>query len=387
MRIRFPSKILLLLLLLRAPLLAETNPYGIPDPIDENLHKVFTAVFEMKFDDAQKTFLEIKRYKGKHPMVALAAVVMAWWDVSVKVLETDEKASESFLNASEECMEFSERMIAEDDKKGEALVALGTTLGLMSRWSAANRAWIPAYTRGSRAFRYSEKALRRNPKATDVYMTMGTFNYARDVLRASVSGEKSTKASGPSLGIAQLKKARHDAVYFKQASSLLLAGILTNERPKDALPILKELKQEMPDNGFVEMVLITALYNAGDIDTMKTEVTEFSNNVSTNPALTWFVPQAHFANGLVAFRAQDWKAAAAAFGDAADIKDDSNPYVTWAHLYQGYALDAAGERRKAKRQYENVLKLRRRFASHDHARDHLSKPFQPTDVEMKKLEL
>jgi hypothetical protein len=67
--------------------------------------------------------------------------------------------------------------------------------------------------------------------------------------------------------------------------------------------------------------------------------------------------------------------------------DEKNPYVIWATLYRGYTFDAMRRREFALAQYRKVLALPRRFASHDHAKARLDKPFQASDPELKKLEL
>ncbi len=387
---RTPSFIKLgfLFLLLAAPLRAASNPYDIPATVDEELRTIFHDAFNLRFDEARDRLKTIKKHAAAHPIVALAGVVVEWWELSVKVFEVDVQASEAFLNASEECMELAERTIASGDKKGEGNLALGTTLGLMSRWSAANRAWLPAYMRGSRSARYSERALQKNPLATDAYMTLGTFNYARELLRERVSTvEPNPPVKSVRIGLNQLKKAGNEAVYFQHASKLMLAGILTNEKPLDALPVLAQLRADMPTNGFVHMIQVTALYNSGKPDELKAETLSFFEKVSTGTYSSWFGPQAHFALGLPPFREKKWKEAAQHFGEAIAKGDESNPYFTWAHLYQGYCYDAMGERRKAKKLYDKVLRLQRRFSSHDHAKSRLSKPFHPTDPEVKKLEL
>lgn len=388
MRTPFLIKSGFLLLLLAAPLRAASNPYDIPATVDEELRTIFHDAFNLRFNEARDRLKTIRKHATAHPIVALAGVVVEWWDLSVKVFEVDAQASEPFLNASEECMELAERTIASGDKKGEGNLALGTTLGLMSRWSAANRAWLPAYMRGSRSARYSERALQKNPLATDAYMTLGTFNYARELLRERVSTtEPKPPVKSVRKGLNQLKKAGNEAVYFQQASKLMLAGILTNEKPDEAIPLLHQLRTDMPTNGFVHMVLVTALYNAGRADELTNEATTYLELVSTGTYPSWFFPQAYFSKGLVAFREQKWKDASQHFGEAVNVGEESNPYFTWAHLYQGYCYDALGERRKAKKLYEKVLKLHRRFASHDHARNRLSAPFKPSDRELSKIEL
>lgn len=364
------------------------NPYAIPEAVDEKLHTALQDLFNLRFEDAQKQLSEIARYEESHPLVTLANVVLQWWKLSVRVLEVDPIASEAFLDASEKCMEVAERHL-DNDNTGEAHLAFGTTLSLMSRWSAANRAWFPAYTRGVRSSRYLERSLKNNPKAIDAYMALGTFNYARGLLQESLSQTVSEKEGKKTqaMGLSQLRRAYKDSIYFKHAAGLLLAGLLTNTNPQEALPILLSLRDDLPESGFVQMILITALYNLGEMEKMTEEIDLFFIKIEDKTVPVWFLPHAHFARGLISFRQSNWNDAVREFDKAIDSQDESNPYYTWAILYQGYALDAMGKRRAAKERYEKVLSLKRRFASHDNAKTRLGKPFKPTDIEMQRLEL
>lgn len=135
------------------------------------------------------------------------------------------------------------------------------------------------------------------------------------------------------------------------------------------------------------MLHLTALYNAGRLAEMEKEAGNFSHRLGTGTYPATLAPQAHFAHGIILLRRKSWRAAADEFEKGAAIADERNPYVAWSALYAGYAYDAAGKRALARTKYQAVLKLRRRFASHDHARERLEKAFKPGDVEMKKVEL
>lgn len=218
-------------LLAAAPLNAKDNPYAISARTDEHLRRCFDDLFNLRFDEADKSLSRLKDDGARHPMAALAEVVRAWWELSVNVIETDEQESRRFLEASERCIRLAQKRIDKGDRTGEAYVALGTTLGLISRWSASNHAWLPAYVRGRKSAAALRKALEINPRATDAYMTLGTFNYARELIRKRMGNEKPSaddvreeeKKAGGDLaqsddGIAQLRKAYQGSVYFKTAA-------------------------------------------------------------------------------------------------------------------------------------------------------------------------
>lgn len=374
-------------LLLFIPAAHAKNPYGIPDDVDAGLRQGFQDLFNLDFDKADAEIQALQGHASAHPMVALAAAVVPWWKLTVGVLERDSEASKPFETAGARCLAISQRRL-QQDRLGEASVAMGTMLGLMSRWSAANRAWLAAYSRGNKSVAHLNAALKQNPGAADAYMTLGTFNYARALLNKwmggkSVSGEDKAQVQG----LQQLRRAYAEAPYFRQASGVLLAGILANEEPAAAVTVLRQLRVELPRSAFVHMVLVTALYNAGASVDLETEADALEKNVDKGIYQKSFAPQANFAQALVLFRKAKWRPAAKAFGEAVESGTEANPYTTWAILYQGYCYDASGHRDKAVENYRRVLALKPRFASHERAREHIDKPFTREAPELRKLEL
>ncbi len=370
------------------PACAVDNPFNLPPKTDAALKQVFAALFNEDFDQADQLLATVGSQKNDVPMVAMAFVVKEWWEISLNVLETDEDASKPFLQAVEVCEKVCKSKKGDRKKSAQAGFAWGTTLGLMSRWSASNHAWITAYVRGNKAVDQCKRALDKHGQFTDPYMTIGTINYAKTMLSTYMDTDDAKAANiARNEGIQQLKKAAETGIYFREASRLLLAGILTNDSPRDAVPLLNELHAELPRSAFVHMVLMTALYNTGDLQQMATEAESFNENLSSGTYPESYWPQMYFVHGLLSLRGKRWKEAAALFNEAIKQSTVDNPYQTWSHLYRGYALDAWGKRKEAVKEYNTVLDLRRCFASHDHARDRLEKPFKPTDPEMKKLEL
>lgn len=378
----------LLTLSFSLPLYAAKNPYAMPDDVDAGLRLGFRDLFNLEFDKAEREIQALQPQARTHPLVVLAAAVVPWWKLTVQVLERDPVASRDFETASARCLAVAEPRL-QNDRTGEAHLVMGTMLGLMSRWSAANRAWLAAYSRGKKSVVYLQGALKQNQNATDAYMTLGTFNYARARIRRWLEGgtpdeeEDKTRA----LGLLQLRKAYAEAPYFREAAGLLLAGVLANEDPRSAIPVLHKLRGELPGSAFVHIVLVTALYNAGDADELEKEADLLEKNIQTGVYDKQFEPQAHFAQALVFFRKAKWRAAEKEFTTATASGNESNPYTTWAVLYRGYCEDALGHRDEALVLYRRVLALKPRFASHDHARGRMAKPFTAADVELRKLEL
>lgn len=374
--------------LANASFLHAADMYGVPDDDAAAIQNAFISLFNEDFQNADLLLEPLKPRAQKYPLIQTAIVVRHWWEMASQVLENDVEASKPFTTAADECLAIAERA---KKNKEQALLSLATTLGLMSRWSAANRAWLAAYFRGTKAGEYARRVLEEDKDAVDAYMTLGAFVYGKEKIRQSLSPNErpqNPEDMTPSiLGLSHLEKAYQQGTYFKMPAGLLLAGILTNEKPLEAVPLLQELREALPRSGFVHMLLLTALYNAGNGDELEKEIADFESNLNEQMYPPRYEAQLHFAKGLAHFRKKEWRAAEAEFKTAYKSKDVKNPYVIWAHLYRGYALDAAKKREMARAEYRRVLALPRRFASHDRARERLQKPFKSTDPELKKLEV
>ena len=388
MKIAFRLACLFGVLSLATAAAAAPNPYDIPDAIDEQLRSALHELFNLEISTAEERVARLHDQKNEHPMIEAAEVLIQWSKLSANVLEADEAASQSFLDASNRCLRGLGRKTGTPQQRVEAWLAVGTTLGLLSRWSAANHSWITAYTRGSRSASILKDTLEANPVALDAFMTLGTYNYAREWLRERTGGKKEREeAIAHSLGLFQLRAAYQAAPYFGEASGIMLAGILTNDSPAEAVPLLRELIENLPRNGHLQMLLVTALYNSDQAEELAAAADELLMKVRTGEYDLSFEPQAFFANALVAFRSGDWAEAARLFRAAIDAGDESNPYTTWAYLYQGYCYDALGQRPRAVALYNRVLTLKPRYASREHAAERLRQPFRKSDVEMKKFEV
>lgn len=361
------------------------NPFRLPQKLDGDIRASLDDLFNLRFSEAERRIDAFQDQADAHPMAALVKVVFEWWKITVQVSETDEAASRPFIEAGERCLELTEGREKVTDRRGEARFCAGTTLGLMSRWSGANRAWLAAYRRGSRGASLLEEALEENPAATDAYMTLGTFNYAREVFRKRLGTAPETGRTEVREGIRQLRRAHMEGDYFRAAAGLILAGLLANESPHEALPVLRRLREDLPASPVVLTLTVTALYNTGDGAALAKVAGELEAGIASGLYGKWFLPQARFARALVEFRLSRWAEAARLFADAARPGDKSNPYCTWARLYHGYALDAMGRREAAKEKYREVAGMPSRYASRELAEQRLKRPFRAGDPELKKL--
>jgi tetratricopeptide (TPR) repeat protein len=367
---------------------AAPNPFKVSSELDEHIHAGLNALYNLKFDEAEKVFNSIKSEQEEHPMVAFGLTSVHWWRLSVYVLENDPQESEAFLKSVDECIRVSRAMVDRGDTTGEGYLCLGGAEGLLGRWQAANRKWMSAYFKGKGAYKHLRSALKVNPGMYDANMGLGIFDYyvatlpkfVRNLAFLGQTGDKQR-------GLDELQKAGTEGTYARTPSLLFLVNIYSSleNQPAKTFALLADLKKEYPKSPFIQMLTVVAMYNHRPVEELEAEAADFQSRVKDGTYPPAFETQADFAQGLGYFKKKDWENAARLFdaaGKAGTVKD---PFFTWAALYKGYALDVLGRRDEAVAQYKEVLTHIRRWGAHDNAELRLKKPFTENEKELTKL--
>lgn len=382
---------LVLPLFLTAPAFAASdNPFQISDDLDQSIHKGLDELYNFNFEKSLAIFHSVESQEVEHPMIAFGVVSTHWWKITSYVLEADPEASKPFLDAVQKCIQVSEEKIKKGDKTGEGYLVLGGALGMLGRWQATNHQWLSAYWTGKKAYKNLTKALATNPQMLDANMGLGIFDYYVATLPSVVRVLAFLGMGGnPHVGIQELETAATKGTYARTPAKLFLMQIFLDREGKTekAIKIIDELRDEYPKSPFMQMMYIIALYDAAQLDDLKSEAESFQDNVDSKIYSAEFTCQAHFVLGLVPFKSRDWKDARDEFQKAFSSGKDSDPWKTWAALYTGFCNDVLNNREASKERYQWVLNHLRRWGSHDLAKSHLKKPFQGTPEDLKKLSL
>ncbi|MFN0117122.1 MAG: tetratricopeptide repeat protein [Elusimicrobiota bacterium] len=365
----------------------DSNPFNITPEMDHEIKAGLRELYSLEFDKALQIFEPLQGQAEKHPMVAFGLASVHWWRLSVFVLENDEKESKTFLETANKCVELSKKIIKEGDQTGEAHLTLGSVYGLLGRWEATNRNWFTAYLRGKAARKNLSRAIEINPQMVDAYMGLGIFDYYVATLPKVLRILTFLKSENPQVGLNELKIASEKGVYTRIAARFFLAGILSGmeKKPQEALHVLQDLRTEFPMSPFVQIVILTTLYNTTDIGAFQKEAQGFLDKIESKNISSFFKCHAHFFKGMSYFKQKKWSDAEGEFKQAIVNGNEYIPFYTWSHLYQGYSLDAQGKRAEALVLYKKVKGFRRRWRSQEFADDRIKKPFQSTDPEMDTL--
>jgi tetratricopeptide (TPR) repeat protein len=369
---------------------AGANAFKVSEDLDLNIRNGLYQLYNLHFDEAERIFKSVKDQAPEHPMVAFGLASVHWWKMSAYVLETDEEESKKFLDAADDCIRLSKEKIERGDPTGEGYLTLGGAYGLVGRWQATNQKWLPAYFTGKKAIKYLRKALKINPEMYDADMGLGIFDYYVATLPSFVRSLAFLGSNNdPNVGLQELETAARDGTYSKTPSKLFLVEIYSNpaNKPERAMEILHDLRADYPRSPFIHMLHIITLYNESKMDDAKQEVESFGQKIEDKSYPGDVLVQYHFARAMVHLKSREWPEAIKEYDMSIATGTIKNPFYTWARLYRGYALDAAGRRDEAVAEYKEVLAEPRRWGSWDAAKKRLGKPWTGDDKQLAKLNL
>jgi len=365
-----------------------SNPYQIDDVLDQTLKAALHELYSLNFDKARAIYDSVQDHAAEHPMVAFGSAAVAWWKLSVDVLENDAAESREFLKESERCILLSKTKIKSGDPTGEAHVALGSMYALNARWEAANKHWLAVYSREKKTKKYLKKALEINPNVADANMALGIIDYTLSTLPRSVRFiTASPVGKNPLKGLQELGIAGEKGTYLRLPAIFLLASIYSEDlkQPAKTVEQMNQLRLEISSSPFIDFVIFTAHYNKGDLNYLSAEADNYESRVKAGIYRTEFTSQGYFFKGLVKFKSKEWSEAGQYFDQAIQSAGDKNPFKIWATLYKGYASDASGKRMEALDCYKIVLNERPRWKSCEYAKARIKTPFTPHDPELTTL--
>lgn len=368
----------------------EPNPFNMEPGVDAAIRTAIRDLYDVKIDTALARLSALEHAASSHPFIAAGVATCHWFRMSYDVMDRNPAWSDPFVAAAERCIALSEKRIAEGDPTGEGHFSKGLVLGLLGRWEIANGHMLTAYFRGRAARAHLEKTRELNPSLADPLMGLGIFEYYAAKLPAVVRVLAFFGVSGDlEAGLNRLRVAADESAYLKTPARLFLANILAGEedRPRDAIAIIDGVRDRHPQSPFVDMVLIKAVYNAGDVDRLAAIADTFMDRVRSGVYRQEFAAQAFFNKGLVHLKRKEWGDAARTFAVAAARADVDDPFGAWATLYRGFSLDALGRREEAVALYREVLRMERRWSSHAVANRYLDRPFAGTPEDLAVLRL
>ncbi|MCU7492267.1 MAG: tetratricopeptide repeat protein [Bacteroidota bacterium] len=354
---------------------------------DSRVKNGIRQIYNIKFDEADRTFKEVIADYPKHPAGKFFLAMIDWWKI---LLDLDNESYDDIFFAKLEDVIFQcDQILDKDPSNVDALFFKGGSIGFRGRLRAMRESWIKAADDGREALPIVNHAYKLNPNNVDVQLGFGIYDYYAAVIPAKYPMIKPLMMFFPSgdkeKGIKELTNVAMNGKYAKTESRYFLMQLYYQfeENFQKAEEFAKMLTSEYPDNPLFERyqgrinIRKGSLFTADSIfsDVYRKYQQKFPGyNEQSRREATYYL-------GYYRRNMGQTDAAIQYFQECENAsrkldKDEASGFMVNTLLYLGNLYDQKGERDRAVKYYKEVLDVKEFGHSHNLAGQYLQKPYQ-----------
>ncbi|MGB5289291.1 MAG: hypothetical protein WBN42_12465, partial [Ignavibacteriaceae bacterium] len=162
-------------------LIVVSNSTFAQKPTYDSLVKAgINQIYNIKFDDAERTFQVVKKEYPKHPASRFFFAMIDWWKIILS--EENEEQDDRFYEKIEETVDFCDEILDNNPNDVDALFFKGGAIGFRGRLRVMRESWFKAADDGREALPIVEQAAKLDPTNVDVKLGFGIYNYLAAVI-------------------------------------------------------------------------------------------------------------------------------------------------------------------------------------------------------------
>ena len=216
-------------------------------------------IFNLKFDEANKTFDEMIRMYPENAIGYYLKSKNYFWMYALG--NQNEELVKPFVDLSFEAIDASKKMLKKNRDDLDALFYMGTAYGYLGRYYAETDGFFKAFWYARKGDKYLKKALKKDPGYYDAYLGVGILHYYVDVLPSFIKSISFILglAGDREKGVEEVTIASRQGHVTKTEAKFILAQLVYFEMENDydnALKIYEELIEEYPDNHFLDLGIV-----------------------------------------------------------------------------------------------------------------------------------
>ena len=367
----------------------------------------YAANYNLDYPTARAKFEEIRKRWPNHPAGDLYVANIIWLEHLYKLrrLQTGLYQNESFyagFEGSKEEGETGDSVEAKVDREfrslmisaktkaltlvnanrtdAHAMYYLGAVYSVLAAYEASTaRKFWSALRNGSKGIDAHQQVLKLKPDYYDAYLSVGLYDYVIGNLPfpikalIAMGGVRGNKERG----IKQLNSIIEHTAENADDARVMLIGIYQNEnKPEDALAILKDFTARYPNNFLFRLELASALSKQNRKDEAVAALEALIKEAGTNSPAAKSMDLIRFQYAEALAKQQSFDQAAEQFLASAKEQNAETGLVTMAVLRAGQVYDLASKREQALTQYKVVLARPNVYDSREQAQKGLKQPFR-----------
>ena len=315
-------------------------------------NQALNDMYNFKFDKAEMQFRWIKQKYAWHPLPYFLLGLSQWWKILPNIDNTEYDAQfNAYMDTS---LVLSKRLYKINEVEGAFFLA--ATHGFVARLESDRGNWRRAAVSGKNALSYVDVVRENTDFSPEVLFGDAIMNYYTEWIRDNYPVMRPIMWFFPKgdmqKGIEQLKKVAHNAFYTRTEAQYYLIRILANEENnyKEALPIIRYLRKEYPDNAYFHRFYASVLYRMGRFNELERESREILAKIDS---------------GMPGYEGQSGRYAAYYVAKVSHAKGDNNE----ARTYYEETVDFANSTEDQSSWYSILsnLELARYYSTEDKA--------------------
>lgn len=227
------------------------NSYSQTD-FEERVQKGIKEIYNIKFDEAEKTFRNLIADYPNHPAGRFFLAMIDWWNILLDI--ENESYDDIFFQKLEDVIFQCDQILEKEPENVDALFFKGGAIGFRGRLRSVRNSWLKAADDGREALPIVERAAKLDPNNLDVQLGFGIYNYYASVIPEEYPMIKPLMIFFPSgnkdEGIRQLRNTAFNGKYAKYEARYFLMTIYYRyeSNPYLAEEFAKMLVEDFPDN-------------------------------------------------------------------------------------------------------------------------------------------
>ena len=346
---------------------------------DSLLNLGVSQIYNMKFGEAEKTFLKVQKDFPKHPAGKFFDAMIVWWKIMID--QDNEEYDDLFEDKLENVIDFCDDLLDENEKNVDAIFFKGGSLGFRGRLYSIRQKWFDAALDGKEALPLVYEAYEIDPKNEDVKLGFGIYNYYAEAIPEKYPFIKPAMLFIPKgdkkKGIEQLKAAAQKAKYAAiESKFFLLTSYYQFEEDFDKAKIYAdELTKLFPNNPIFEKYLGRIYIKKDDykngsmifqdmIEKCEKKLVGFNKSVLREAS--YYVAVEQMRKNQIELAEKNFKICEDV-SRVIDKEDEESGFLISALVYLAKINEQQGDKSNALKINKEILKLRDYNGSHDKA--------------------
>ncbi len=169
-----------ILMLLAAGVAARAGTGADDARFDDLAHRGIEQVYNLQFEDAEKTFAELTAMRPHHPAGPFFTAMIVWWRILIDIDNTG--YDDEFYTRLDHVIDMCDSLLDENPNDVTAIFFKGGAIGFEGRLKFHRSDYLAAANAGRKALPLVQTAAELDPQNYDIELGTGMYNYYAEVV-------------------------------------------------------------------------------------------------------------------------------------------------------------------------------------------------------------